>query len=101
MAACSYDDPPLFWDSIVEWSTAMLHGKNLRSCLGRLCLGAVVYHIWKQRNDLQHGNTPRTEEALVANILWEVRSRVLAKGKFKNLNKNLVLVYRWNLHSLL
>lgn len=52
-------------------------------------------------NDLLHGNTPRTEEAIVAHIKWEVRSRMLAKCHFKSLDKHLDLVYRWDLHSLL
>jgi hypothetical protein len=61
----------------------MLQGKNLKACLGRLCLGAVIYHIWRHRNDIQHGNTPKSEEAIVANIMWEIRSRMLAKGSLR------------------
>jgi hypothetical protein len=46
MAACLFDNLPLFWDDIMKWSIAMLHGRNLKSCLGRsLCFGAVAYHI--------------------------------------------------------
>jgi hypothetical protein len=52
-------------------------------------------------NDLLHGNTPRTEEAIMAHIKWGVRSRILAKGHFKSLDKHLDLVYRWNLLYLL
>jgi hypothetical protein len=97
MAACLFEDPPLFWEDVVVWSINMLQGTNLKACLGRLCLGAVIYHIWRHRNDIQHGNTPKSEEAIVANIMWEIRSTMLAKGKFKNLSKHLALVYRWNL----
>ncbi|KAE8038178.1 hypothetical protein FH972_010713 [Carpinus fangiana] len=32
-----------------------------------MSLGAVAYHLWKQRNDL-HGNTLKTEEAIVGRI---------------------------------
>ncbi len=53
------------------------------------------------RNYLHHGNSPRSEEAILVQIMWEVRGRVLAKGRFKNFSKDLSLVYRWNLHSLL
>jgi hypothetical protein len=45
MVACLFDNPSLFWDDIMKWSIAMLHGRSLKSCLGRLCIGAVVYHI--------------------------------------------------------
>jgi hypothetical protein len=79
----------------------VLHGKSLKACLGRLCLGATVYQLWSQRNDLLHCNNPRTEEDILTQIKWEVRARVLAKGHFKCLGKSLLLVYRWNLHSLI
>jgi hypothetical protein len=101
MAACSCFDSPLEWDRVADWGGAVLHGKSLKSSLGRLCFGAVVYHLWKQRNDLLHGNAPRTEEAIVAHIKWEVRSRILAKGNVKIIDKQLDLVYSWNLQLLL
>jgi hypothetical protein len=101
MPACSFIDPPLFWDDVVEWGNSMLNGKDLKTCLDRLCFGAVIYHIWRHQNDLQHGNTPNAEEALVATIKWEVRSRLLVKRRFKNLSSHLGFVYRCNLHYLL
>lgn len=39
----------------------MLKGKNLKACLGKLCFKAVLYHLWRHRNDLQHENTPKSE----------------------------------------
>jgi hypothetical protein len=80
MNDCSCNDPPSDWESVVDWCITVLHGKSLKSGLGKLCFGACVYHLWKQWNALLHGNTPKTEEALVAQIKWEVRSRILAKG---------------------
>jgi hypothetical protein len=64
MNACGYYDPPLDWDSVVVWSAARLKGKSLKSCLAKLCLGACIYHLWKQRNALLYGITPKTEEAI-------------------------------------
>jgi hypothetical protein len=34
-------------------------------------------------------------------IKWEVKSRTLAKGSFKRIDKHIDLVYRWSLHKLL
>jgi hypothetical protein len=79
----------------------MVNRKDLKTCLGRLCFGAVIYYIWRHRNDLQHGNTPKSEEAIGATIKWEVRLRLLAKGRFKDLSSHLSLVYRWHLHPFL
>lgn len=63
MANCLIIDPPLEWEIVVEWCVAILHGKNLKSSLSKLYFEATVYHLWKQMNDLLHGNTLRTKEA--------------------------------------
>jgi hypothetical protein len=101
MAVCLIENPLICWDKVLQWGLAVFHGKTIKACLGKLCIVAVVYHLWRQRNDIQHGNTPRTEEALVAQILWEVRAKVLARGTVKGLSKHMSLVYHWNLQSLL
>jgi hypothetical protein len=68
MHASDYSDRPSDWDSIVVWSVVRLMGKNLISCLVKLCLGACIYHLWKQRNALLHGISPRTKEAIFCQI---------------------------------
>jgi hypothetical protein len=60
-------------------------------------LGAVVYHLRMQRNNIKHGNQPRTEEKIVKRITWEIRARMIAKGRFKMSMENLELCNRWNL----
>jgi hypothetical protein len=45
----------------------------------KLAWGAAVYNIWRQRNDVKHGNQIRTEEKVTQNIGWEVRNRVMGK----------------------
>jgi len=100
MAECYFYNVPLDWDDIVVWSLKVLQGKSLRAVLGRLCFGAAVYHIWKQRNDLLHNNTPRTEEAILNRVRWEARARIVAKGKISHFRKNMNLVAKWNLHFL-
>jgi hypothetical protein len=85
MADCFIFNVPLDWENIEEWSLKVLQGKNSKASLGRLCLKANVYNLWRQRNDLLHNNTPCTEEAILAQIRWEFRARLMAKGYFKNL----------------
>jgi hypothetical protein len=65
--------------------------------LCRLCLAASIYHLWKLRNDLCHGNTLRTEEVVVKNIRWEVQTRAMAKGRFRRPAQNEKLAKLWNL----
>jgi hypothetical protein len=96
MADCSFLNVPLDWESIEDWCLKELKGKSLKANLGRLCLRATVYHLWKQRNNLLHNNTPRTEEALLARIRWEARARIVAKGHFKHLRNSISPVSRWN-----
>jgi hypothetical protein len=69
---CGFSAPPFDWDSVVVWSVAKLKDKSLKVCLAKLCLGSCIYHIWRQRNALLHGNFPRSYEAIVGQIRWEV-----------------------------
>jgi hypothetical protein len=93
-------NPIVECDEVVSWSVSSLTGSSLLVNLCRLCLAASVYHLWKLRNDLCHGNIPRTEEAVVKQIKWEVRSRIMAKGRFKKTGLNAKLVQLWNSHLL-
>jgi len=79
----------------------MICVEKVSKLICRLCLGATIYHLWRQRNDLFHGNMPRSEEAIIVQIRWEVRSRLLVKCPTKKLAKNLDLVHRWNLQPSL
>jgi len=56
-----------------ELGVAVLTGRSFKATLERLSLGATVYQIWWQQNDLMHHNTLRTEESILAQIKWEVR----------------------------
>jgi hypothetical protein len=94
MVDCSFLNVPLDWENIEDWCLKALKGKSLKASLGRLCLRATVYHLWKQRNNLLHNNTPRTKKALLARIRWEARAKIVAKGHFKHLRNSMSLVSR-------
>jgi hypothetical protein len=47
MAKCSILNAPLDCDAIEDWGLKVLHGRGIRASLGRLCLGAIVYNLWK------------------------------------------------------
>jgi hypothetical protein len=97
MNDCRVSNPVVEWYDVVNWSVINFTGSSLWENLCRLCLGASVYHLWKLRNDLCHGNTHRTEEDVVKQIKWEVRSRIMAKGGFTKTGQNAALVHLWNL----
>jgi hypothetical protein len=71
--------------------------KGLLDVLCRLVLSSTVYHIWRARNEIKHGGQPKTEEQILKVIFWEVRSRILGKGRFKKSRGNFVLCQNWNL----
>jgi hypothetical protein len=50
---------------------------------------------------LIHSKTPRSEEAILAQIKWDVRVQVIAQGRFKKLTYNAELVDKWNLQHLM
>jgi hypothetical protein len=92
MSTCLFIDIPSEWEKVLTWSIATLQGKGLQASLGKLCLGACIYHLWQQRNVLVHNSNLRTEETMVKQITWKVCTRILAKGSFKNLDKCIELV---------
>jgi len=92
MAACLFTDIPSEWEKVMTWSIATLRGKGLQASLDKLCLGTCIYHFWQQRNVLVHNSNLRTEETMVKQITWEVRTQILTKGSFKKLDKCIELV---------
>jgi len=95
--ACLISDPRQEWDDVVELSSVALKGKEIWTTLYRLCFGAAVYHIWRQRNDLLHGTVPRTEEQIVAYICWEVKTKIMASCRIMDSASNKRLIQEWNL----
>jgi hypothetical protein len=101
MADCLVYDPPVNWDSVGSWCATHLKGKSLHATIFRLCFGATIYQLWRHRNDLLHGNSPRSEEALIKQVKWEVRSRLLARCSAKKIVNSFLLFQKWSLQSLL
>jgi hypothetical protein len=101
MVDYSFRNVPLDWEDIEDWCVKVLQGKSLKASLDRLCLGATVYNLWRQRHDLLHNHTPRTKEAILACIRWEARARIVAKGHFKHLQNSWFLVSTPNLQNLI
>lgn len=73
-----------------------LEWKSLKAVLCKLVLSAIVYNIWRERNNVKHGNQLLTEERIMMKIIWEVRTRVLSKGCFKKSKENEELCVKWD-----
>jgi hypothetical protein len=48
----------------------------------------VAYKLWSHRNDIKHGNSIKSEEKLVKQVIWEVRTRVLSRDNFELIGEN-------------
>lgn len=55
----------------------------LRLMSAELFFSAAVYWLWRQRNDVKHGNAPRAEEKVIQDVVWDVKNRIRGKGKYK------------------
>jgi hypothetical protein len=96
MRRCEVANPKFDWKDVVDWGIEELNGKSLLVVLGKLVVEAVVYHLWKQRNDIRHGNNLRPEQIL-QRIDWEIRNRIMRCEKFGNIAINRDLCCKWGL----
>lgn len=72
-----------------------VEGSDLQVSLCKLVLGAVVYHLWKRRNDSKHGNVASSEDQMLKRIDWEIRTRIMGVGKFADYSLNRFLCCKW------
>ena len=69
MEMCNMVDLPTEWNDVIslglqQWWKKTLHANNL--C--RLVFGSTVLNLWRNRNELQHGDHPKMEEQLMQKI---------------------------------
>jgi hypothetical protein len=54
--------------------------------------GSVAYNIWRNRNAIHdYVNHHKTEERLLKQIVWDVRTRIRSRGKFKATKGNVII----------
>lgn len=97
LRSCRVDAEYVEWDAVLQWNLVDSKRNSLKAALGRLSWSACVYSVWKLRNDIRQGNPLRTEEKILMQIKWEVRARILAKGRFCRNYENLLLCNSWGL----
>jgi len=98
---CLIRDPPIEWDSLVNWCNSHLRGRSLIAIICKLCFGASVYHLWRHRNNLLHGNTLSLEDSIVLQVKNDVRLRLIARCSTKILYRYSHLVEVWRLQQVL
>jgi hypothetical protein len=101
MADSGVVDPPVDWNGVVSWFKAEKHRNSHKIAIYKLCLGAAIYYLWRQQNDLLHGNSPQFRKTMIFQIKWQVWARLLAKGSVKLVGDRIGLIHIWNLHTLI
>jgi hypothetical protein len=54
-------------------------------------------NVWKQRAGVKHGNLLKTQERIAKQTTWEIRSRIMSRGKFSLTRDKVELCNRWKL----
>lgn len=81
-------DPPIAWPEIMCMGVSDWRNKTLKANVCKLVWSAAVYHLWRQRNDIRHGNPPKAQEKVLQEVVWDVNNRIRGKGKFKKIDVN-------------
>jgi hypothetical protein len=101
MGLCNVLNPPSIWDDIVDLGMQSWKGAKLKAYLYQLVFGYVVYNLFRTHNAICYVNHLETEEQLLKQIVWKVRTRILSKGKFKATKGNVILCRIWSLDGIL
>lgn len=91
LSLCLVDKEYIEWEDFLKWGLDDLKSCTMKAVLCRLSWSAAIYHLWKQRNNITHGNHLWAEEKRVLQIKWEIRTIIIAKGKFWKTSENLLL----------
>jgi hypothetical protein len=97
MLRCQVNNSSIILDEVLKLGIRKWKYKTLQGLLCRLVLGSVIYNIWQTRNEMKHLGHPSSEEQILKKVLWEVRTRIVGKGKFSKTRGNLILASKWNL----
>ena len=70
---------PVVWNSFIGWAASKWKSKKPADIMPRMCLGAVIYAIWKERNAriFRIGGTPK--ERVLRDIITNLHVQVSIK----------------------
>lgn len=94
---CFQDYSPQSWNSFIEEKVRLWKHDNLKNIISKLCLGAMVYLIWKERNQICFGKGRSSKEKIIAIIKECVRERASDLSNIEKTKENKGLALNWNL----
>ncbi|KAG7587002.1 Reverse transcriptase domain [Arabidopsis thaliana x Arabidopsis arenosa] len=78
------------WNALLAWTR--LKTDSSPPILRKLAAQAVVYHIWKQRNNVLHNHVSRLPSAICNDIDQEVRNSITAR-RFRKQFRDLMILW--------
>jgi hypothetical protein len=101
MKLCNVLNPSILWDDIFDLGMQSWKGTKLKTYLCLLIFCFIAYNLWKNINAISYANHPKIEKQLLKQIVWEVRTRIFSKGKYKDTKGNVILCWIWCLDGIL
>ena len=92
---CGESRMPRTWDNEFLWVIGC-KGKSLCSITKRIAWGAVIYHVWRQRNARIYEKEFTNADTIFNIICNDVRLRITSLRNFPNIPANLSMCERWH-----
>ena len=86
------------WEDIITWLRERYGTHSLSSLVVKLGFGAIVFHVWMERNRRLFGGNVRTEEDICQAICHDIRVSVYSNKGYRDTRKNQRLVDRMHLN---
>lgn len=95
METCNHQYRNQLWGNYISQLSRKWKGDSLINLIRKLCLGATVYEIWRERNKRSFSNESRDKDVIVAKIKKMVRDKAFELTKVKDSYENRRCAGRW------
>jgi hypothetical protein len=86
-------DAPSTWIDVLGWMSSFASSNTTK-----LCIAAMVYHLWRERNTRYHDRGAKKPHVLFDSIVEDVRYRLIGL-KFKRTNNIIALLDSWGIQG--
>lgn len=94
---CSLGYCPKPWKAFLDHISTRWKGNKLKYRLGKLCLGASIYYIWRERNNRRFGGEWNCGDTITLQIKNITRTRALEFTKIDKSMCNRRLMEQWGI----
>lgn len=95
METCNHQYRNQLWGNYISQLSRKWKGDSLINLIRKLCLGATVYEIWRERNKRSFSNESRDKDVIVAKIKKMVRDKAFELTKVQDSSENRRCAGRW------